>query len=269
MHQLAACAETRPPDAEQILRHVLKMHRFICKTSLCAGITRERLESFDRKITEEPQDFSDKRDSLIADFQHYLGIIKAVHEGADLQVGGSDIARTTCSTMASSLQLLQQYPFQQIEVLTALQLDVAFTCLPSAGVESTLITRLLLSHCRLQRARPRTCPAPQRAIWGMCCRTLRTARSCRWWKMQWSAARSWRPRCRATGAAALYVTAFRTLFTTRVGKMAALCCSAASAALAKHRVALGVRSVSTNAAVISGVSHIHWPSPHMPPAVQR
>ena len=53
---------------------------------LSAGITRERLEGFDRKITEEPQDFPDKRDALIADFQNYLGIIKAVHEGADLQV---------------------------------------------------------------------------------------------------------------------------------------------------------------------------------------
>ena len=52
----------------------------------CAtGITRERLESLDRKITCEPEDFPDKRAALITDFQRYLGIIKAVHEGADLQ----------------------------------------------------------------------------------------------------------------------------------------------------------------------------------------
>lgn len=44
------------------------------------------MENFDRKITEEPQHFGDKKDALIADFQKYLGIIKAVHEGADLQV---------------------------------------------------------------------------------------------------------------------------------------------------------------------------------------
>lgn len=51
------------------------------------GITRERMEGFDRKITEEPQYFGDdKKDALIGDFQNYLGIIKAVHEGADLQV---------------------------------------------------------------------------------------------------------------------------------------------------------------------------------------
>jgi hypothetical protein len=61
---------------------------FCCKpyADFSAGITRERLEGFDRKITEEPQDFPDKRNALIADFQNYLGIIKAVHEGADLQV---------------------------------------------------------------------------------------------------------------------------------------------------------------------------------------
>ena len=44
------------------------------------------MEGFDRKVTCEPEDFPDKRDGLIASFQHYLGIIKAVHEGADLQV---------------------------------------------------------------------------------------------------------------------------------------------------------------------------------------
>ena len=44
------------------------------------------MENFDRKITEEPQHFGDRKDALIGDFQKYLGIIKAVHEGADLQV---------------------------------------------------------------------------------------------------------------------------------------------------------------------------------------
>ena len=42
----------------------------------------------------EPDDYPDKRDSLIGDFRNYLGILKAVHSGADLNasaeaVGGS------------------------------------------------------------------------------------------------------------------------------------------------------------------------------------
>lgn len=49
-----------------------------------AGIDRARLESFDRPIKVEPEDYPDKRGPLIHDFRHYLGILKAVHSGADL-----------------------------------------------------------------------------------------------------------------------------------------------------------------------------------------
>lgn len=34
---------------------------------------------------QEPADFPDRRGQLIRDFEHYLGILKAVHSGADLQ----------------------------------------------------------------------------------------------------------------------------------------------------------------------------------------
>ena len=47
-------------------------------------MTRERLESFDRAIKVEPEDYPDKRGALINDFRNYLGILKAVHSGADL-----------------------------------------------------------------------------------------------------------------------------------------------------------------------------------------
>ena len=43
-----------------------------------AGITRERLESFDRPIKVEPEDYPDKRDALIGEFQNYLGILKVL-----------------------------------------------------------------------------------------------------------------------------------------------------------------------------------------------
>ena len=41
-----------------------------------AGITRERLESFDRPIKVEPEDYPDKRDALISEFRNYLSILK-------------------------------------------------------------------------------------------------------------------------------------------------------------------------------------------------
>ncbi|GFR47292.1 hypothetical protein Agub_g8979 [Astrephomene gubernaculifera] len=49
-----------------------------------AGITRQRLESFDRPITLEPEYYPEKREALLRDFRAYLGILKAVHSGADL-----------------------------------------------------------------------------------------------------------------------------------------------------------------------------------------
>eukprot|EP00891_Asterochloris_glomerata_P007880 jgi/Astpho2/7880/e_gw1.00117.125.1_t len=50
-----------------------------------AGITRERLEGFDRPIKVEPQHYPDKKDALIGEFRNYLKILRAVHSGADLQ----------------------------------------------------------------------------------------------------------------------------------------------------------------------------------------
>ena len=51
---------------------------------MCAGVTRQRLETFDRPIKEEPNFMGDKKDALMGEFRNYLGILKAVHSGADL-----------------------------------------------------------------------------------------------------------------------------------------------------------------------------------------
>lgn len=56
-----------------------------------AGVTRQRLESFDRPIKAPPQYFADKRDALIREFTNYLGILKAVHSGADLQASAAAV----------------------------------------------------------------------------------------------------------------------------------------------------------------------------------
>lgn len=46
-----------------------------------AGISRQRLESFDRPIVCEPEYFPDKRDALIRDMNNYLTILKSVSVG--------------------------------------------------------------------------------------------------------------------------------------------------------------------------------------------
>lgn len=46
------------------------------------GISRERLASFDRKITEEPYHLP----HTIGDFENYLGILKQLHSSGDLNM---------------------------------------------------------------------------------------------------------------------------------------------------------------------------------------
>jgi alpha-glucan, water dikinase len=61
-----------------------------------AGVTRERLESFERPVRQEPEWFGpDKKSALVRDFRAYLGILKAVHSGADLQSAAAAVASTS------------------------------------------------------------------------------------------------------------------------------------------------------------------------------
>jgi alpha-glucan,water dikinase len=55
------------------------------KTLEAGGVTRERLQSFERPIRSEPAFFADKKDGLIPDFEHFLRILKSVHAGTDLE----------------------------------------------------------------------------------------------------------------------------------------------------------------------------------------
>jgi hypothetical protein len=56
-----------------------------------AGITRQRLESFDRPVRCEPEWFgSGKKDVLIREFRNYLGILKAVHSGEHWRAASRD-----------------------------------------------------------------------------------------------------------------------------------------------------------------------------------
>lgn len=48
------------------------------------GVSRERLQSFERPIRTDPEFYADKRDALYHDFEHFLRILKSVHSGTDL-----------------------------------------------------------------------------------------------------------------------------------------------------------------------------------------
>uniref|UniRef100_A0A7S1X676 Pyruvate phosphate dikinase AMP/ATP-binding domain-containing protein n=1 Tax=Tetraselmis chuii TaxID=63592 RepID=A0A7S1X676_9CHLO len=59
------------------------------------GITRERLQSFERSIRTEPDDYPDQRGTLIGEFEHYLSILKAVHSGTDLMTSVQAASNST------------------------------------------------------------------------------------------------------------------------------------------------------------------------------
>jgi len=48
------------------------------------GVTRERLQSYERPINSHPDFIAHLKEALIPDFEHFLGILKAVHSGTDL-----------------------------------------------------------------------------------------------------------------------------------------------------------------------------------------
>ena len=61
-------------------------------TLLQGGVTRERLQSFERPIRADPEFYPDKRDALCHDFESFLRILKSVHSGTDLDTA-ADAAR--------------------------------------------------------------------------------------------------------------------------------------------------------------------------------
>lgn len=55
------------------------------KTLEEGGVTRARLESFERPIKHEPTFEADKKDALVPEFENFLRILKSVHSGTDLE----------------------------------------------------------------------------------------------------------------------------------------------------------------------------------------
>jgi alpha-glucan,water dikinase len=56
------------------------------------GVTRERLQGFERPIRSEPDYYADKKDALIGEFENFLRVLKSVHSGTDLE-SAANVAR--------------------------------------------------------------------------------------------------------------------------------------------------------------------------------
>jgi alpha-glucan,water dikinase len=55
-----------------------------CRTLEAGGVTRQRLESFERPITAEPDFYPDEKEAMIHDFEHFLETLQSVHSATDL-----------------------------------------------------------------------------------------------------------------------------------------------------------------------------------------
>jgi alpha-glucan,water dikinase len=67
----------------EFLRSNGNIERFYKKLNE-GGVTRERLESYERPIKSPPDFIPSLKDALIGDFEHFLGILMGVHTGTDL-----------------------------------------------------------------------------------------------------------------------------------------------------------------------------------------
>ena len=60
-------------------------------TLLRGGVSRERLQNFERPIRTDPEFYPDKRDGLCHDFENFLRILKSVHSGTDLDTAAGAV----------------------------------------------------------------------------------------------------------------------------------------------------------------------------------
>ena len=88
-----------------------------------AGLTRARLESFDRPIVCEPDFYPHCNDGLIKDMYNYLGILKAVHSGADLHTSVAATSGATSTHVKGLLGFLQSH-LQSPQVLNVVEAGV-------------------------------------------------------------------------------------------------------------------------------------------------
>lgn len=128
------------------------------------GITRQRLESFDRAIICEPEYYPDKRDALIKDMYNYLGILKAVHSGADLSTSAANASGSLSTHVKGLLGFIQgqRQSMQLLNLIEVPPLQTAQTArrLPSRHIAlvRSLVSPLLLCFSPLV-------PLPRRPPW--------------------------------------------------------------------------------------------------------
>ncbi len=84
------------------------------------GVTRQRLESFERPIRTAPDFVPHLRDGLLHDFQHFLRILKASHAGADFETAFQAARGQLEGGLQGLLQHIWEQRYAPPEALTGL-----------------------------------------------------------------------------------------------------------------------------------------------------
>jgi alpha-glucan,water dikinase len=84
------------------------------------GVTKKRLESYERPIRSHPDFIPHLKDALIHDFEHFLGILRSVHSGTDLGTAIFAARPRFDADMCSLIDFIWQHREDQAVPLTAL-----------------------------------------------------------------------------------------------------------------------------------------------------
>jgi alpha-glucan,water dikinase len=84
-------------------------HELFYRTLEAGGVTRQRLESFERPIRTSPDFLPHLKDALIHDFENYLRLLRSVHSGTDLETAGGAAGYIMDYEMRGPLQKIFQY----------------------------------------------------------------------------------------------------------------------------------------------------------------
>jgi len=84
-------------------------HELFYRTLETGGVTRQRLESFERPIRTSPDFLPHLKDALIHDFENYLRLLRSVHSGTDLETAAGAADYIMDYDMRGPLQKIFQY----------------------------------------------------------------------------------------------------------------------------------------------------------------
>jgi len=136
----------------EFLRSNGQLDRFY-RTLEAGGVTRQRLESFERPIRSQPQFVPHLKEGLIHDFQNFLTILKASHSGTDLETALSAARSRLDHGMQQQLNYLwdhrddSQVPLPEfVRRLTQARRDLSKVTLASQGLRELLYLDLALEQ---------------------------------------------------------------------------------------------------------------------------